>query len=49
MKVPNSKRKKALIMVDVQPGFLNERNKYILENIKSLIKNIPYDFFVACR
>jgi nicotinamidase-related amidase len=46
MKVSNSKRKKALIMVDVQPGFLNERNKYIVKNIKFLIQNIPYDFFV---
>jgi nicotinamidase-related amidase len=46
MKIPISNRKKALIMVDVQPGFLNERNKYIVENIKSLIQNIPYEFFV---
>ncbi len=32
--------------MDVQSGFLNERNKYIVENIKSLTENIEYDFFV---
>ena len=46
MKIPLSNRKKALIIVDVQSGFLNDRNRYIIENIKSLIENISYDFFV---
>ena len=46
MKIPFSKRKKALILVDVQPGFLNQRNKYIIQNIKDLINNISYDCYI---
>ena len=34
MKIPNSDRKKALIIVDVQDVFLTKRNKYILKNIE---------------
>lgn len=46
MKIPNSKRAKALIIVDVQPGFLNKRNNYIIKNIKKIIQKFPYDFYV---
>lgn len=46
MKVPWSDRKKALIIVDVQSGFLNDRNKYIIDIIKTLIGNTSYDFYV---
>lgn len=46
MKIPKSTRKKALIIVDVQPGFLNTRSRYIIQNIKSLIEKVPYDFYV---
>ena len=46
MKVPLSDRNKALIIVDVQVGFLNDRNGYIVQNIESLIKNYEYNFFV---
>jgi nicotinamidase-related amidase len=46
MKIPWSDRKKALVIVDVQQGFLNERNKYIIEAIKILIQNAAYDFYI---
>ena len=46
MKIPNSKRKKALIIVDVQPGFLNERTSFIVDKIIKLIKTVPYDLYV---
>jgi nicotinamidase-related amidase len=46
MKIPNSARNKALIIVDVQKYFLNDRNKYIIENIKSLIEKGSYDLFI---
>ncbi|MDO8656340.1 MAG: isochorismatase family protein [Nanoarchaeota archaeon] len=45
MKIPHSGRKKALIIVDVQPAFMNKRNKYILKNIVQLLKTISYDFY----
>lgn len=46
MKIPWSDRKKALIVVDVQPGFMNKRNSYIIGPIKKLIKETKYDFYV---
>ncbi len=46
MKIPDSKRKKALIIVDVQPAFLNERNRYIIDHIIKLIKLVPYDLYL---
>lgn len=46
MKIPDSKRKKALIVVDVQPRFVDDKNKYIVENIVKLIKGIGYDIIV---
>ena len=46
MKIPNSKRKKALFVIDVQPEFLNYRNKYIVKNIHKLLDKIKYDIYV---
>src|SRR3989338_2869553 len=45
MKVPLSGRKKALLLVDVQPAFVNHRNKHIIKSIAHLVKTIPYDFY----
>jgi nicotinamidase-related amidase len=48
MKVPNEPgRKKALVVVDVQPGFLNDANRYVVQHIKKLIQSVPYDAYVA--
>jgi len=46
MKIPWSKRKKALIIVDAQSGFLNNRNRAVIKRIKILIKKTNYDFYV---
>ena len=46
MKIPKSNRKKALIIVDVQPAFINKRNKYIIKNIQNLMNSVKYDFYV---
>ena len=46
MKVPSSGRKKALIVVDVQPAFIKPHNKHIVPNIVSLIEKIPYDLYI---
>ena len=47
MKIPLSGRKKALLIVDVQPAFINSRNGYIVKNIAHLIKTTPYNFYVT--
>jgi nicotinamidase-related amidase len=45
--IPHSWRKKALFIIDVQESFILERNKYILENIQKIIKEIEYDCIIA--
>lgn len=39
-------RKKALIIVDVQPAFITKRNDYVVGNIMSLLRKTPYDLYV---
>lgn len=46
MLIPNSNRKKALVIIDVQPAFLNKRNRYIIKNIEKLIKSVDYDLYI---
>lgn len=46
MKIPDTGRKKALVVIDLQPAFLKPHNKYILPNIKKLINMVPYDAYV---
>lgn len=48
MKIPQTWRKKALIIVDVTQSFTLERNKYIIPEINKIINNIDYDLFVTC-
>lgn len=45
MKIPNTGQKKALVIVDVQASFLNERSSYIVANIKHLINAKIYDYY----
>ncbi len=47
MKIPLSGRKKALFLIDVQPAFVNPRNKHIVKNIIRLLKTVPYDFYAV--
>jgi nicotinamidase-related amidase len=46
MIIPDSKRKKALIIIDVQHAFINDRNKEVVKNISKLLKNYHYDLYV---
>lgn len=46
MNIPKSDRKKALIIVDVQPVFLTKENKYVLKNITELLNTTSYDLYV---
>jgi len=47
MKIPNTKRNKALFIIDVQKSFIIDRNKYIIPNIQKLVKNIDYDLIIS--
>lgn len=46
MKIPNTNRKRALIVIDLQPAFIKPHNQHIVQNIVSLIENVPYDAYV---
>ncbi len=46
MKIPDTNRKRALIVIDLQPAFVKPHNQHIVHNIISLIKNVPYDAYV---
>jgi len=46
MKIPSSKRKKALIIIDVQPQYVTKRNKYIVKNILKLLNLVKYDMYI---
>ncbi|MDO8556166.1 MAG: isochorismatase family protein [Nanoarchaeota archaeon] len=46
MKIPCSKRKKALFVIDVQAAFLNKRNKCVIKNIAKLLEKVKYDLYV---
>lgn len=46
MFIPQTGRKKALFIVDVQEWFIIERNKYIIPRILELIKTGDYDSIV---
>lgn len=46
MKIPLTHRKKALLIVDVQSGFIVDRTRYVLPNIKKLIQKWAYDCII---
>jgi len=39
-------RKAALLIVDIQPGFITEENKWILPNVERILKDGSYDTYV---
>lgn len=46
MFIPQTGRKKALLIIDVQDGFIIERNKYIIPNIIELIEKGKYEMII---
>lgn len=46
MKIPHTDRKKALIVVDLQPAMLKPHNDHIIPRIVSLIEQVPYDTYI---
>jgi nicotinamidase-related amidase len=47
--IPNPSRTRALMIIDVQPGFIKSEHAIIVENIAKLIKEGGYDFFVVAE
>ena len=46
MKIPSTGRKKALIVIDVQPAFIKPHNEHIIPNIVKLIEEVEYDLYI---
>jgi nicotinamidase-related amidase len=46
MKIPQTNRKRALIVVDLQPAFIKPHNDHIVPRVASLIEKVPYDAYV---
>lgn len=46
MKIPNSNKKKALVIIDVQPAFVNESNKFVVRKIRKLINKMNYKLYI---
>ncbi|HSX29186.1 MAG TPA: isochorismatase family cysteine hydrolase [Candidatus Saccharimonadales bacterium] len=46
MKIPDTNRKRALIVVDLQPAMLKPHNDHIVPKIASLIRRVHYDGYV---
>ncbi len=47
--IPNPERKRALFIIDVQPGFIQPEHKELVPNIKKLINEGGYDLFVVAE
>lgn len=44
--IPHPERRQALILVDIQEGFLNDKNRWIIPNIQKVIQEGDYDLIV---
>lgn len=49
MHLPNPSRKRALLIIDVQAGFVNKRNRWAVPNIVTLITDGGYALFVRAE
>lgn len=46
IRIPCSKRRKALCLIDVQPAFIEQSNNLVIQKIANLIRAVPYDSYV---
>jgi nicotinamidase-related amidase len=44
--LPHTNRRRALIVIDMQPAFIKQHNTHLVPNIVSLIKQVPYDAYI---
>jgi nicotinamidase-related amidase len=47
VKIPDTGLKKALLIVDVQPAFVQPKNQAVVDRIESLMQTIGYDAYVG--
>jgi len=47
--IPNPERKRALVLVDIQDGFVNDRNRWIISNIQKVLKEGEYTLTVEAN
>jgi len=47
--IPHPERRRALILVDLQEGFLNDRNGWIIPNIKEVIQKGEYSLLIEAN
>src|SRR5690348_298339 len=46
MKIPQTNRKRALIVVDLQPAFIKPHNDHIVARVSKLIETVPYSAYI---
>ncbi|MFA7191701.1 MAG: isochorismatase family protein [Candidatus Paceibacterota bacterium] len=46
IQITNQNRKRALMVVDVQAGFLNDQNRWIIPNIQKVVQNGKYNLII---
>ncbi|QQG40245.1 MAG: isochorismatase family protein [Candidatus Aenigmatarchaeota archaeon] len=45
MRIPDTGRRRALIVVDVQPAFVNRGNRHVIQNIRRLLDGVDYNLY----
>ena len=48
IKIPNSNRKKALFIIDVQDSFYSKKDNVVIDNIKKIAKAPIYSLYILC-
>lgn len=46
MRIPDTGKKKALVIVDMQPAFIDENNSSVVSKVKGLIEKVEYDAYI---
>ncbi len=46
IRIPNPDKRRALIVVDVEPGFIRKEDEPVVRCIKTLLKEIPYAAYI---
>lgn len=47
MNIPETNRRRAFAIIDVQDAFLTDRNRFVVDNIPAVLKQVHYDLYVG--